>query len=251
MIAAMARRLTWRTFVPAVFRRLLRPARRGVRLAMSWPVDLGDLRRVTPIDAKFGFERGTPIDRVYIETFIQGHAADIRGHVLEIGSPEYTNLFGSGVQKVDVLMATEDPEATVVADLTAAPQIPDDTFDCAVVTQTLQFIYDVPAALATLHRVLAPGGVLLATAPGLTQISQVDDERWGEWWHYTSRSAKRLAEEAFGEGFVEVQSYGNVLSATAFLYGLASLDLRSEELEARDPRYDVIIGIRAVKAPRA
>ena len=86
--------------------------------------------------------------------------------------------------------------------------------------------------------------------PGLTKISQVDDEQWGEWWHYTSRSAKRLAEEAFGEGSVEIRAYGNVLSASAFLYGLASLDLRPEELDARDPLYEVTIGMRAVKANR-
>ena len=111
---------------------------------MSWPVDLGDLRRVTPIDPLFGFQRGTPIDRVYVEQFLGEHAADIRGHVLEIGAPEYTNLLGRGVEKSDVLMATEgNPEATIVADLTNAPQIPDDTFDCAILTQTLQFIYDV------------------------------------------------------------------------------------------------------------
>ena len=244
----MAGSVTWRTFVPAVIRRCLRPARRAYRLAASWPVDLGDLRRVTPIDPLFGFQRGTPIDRVYVDSFIGGHAADIRGHVLEIGAPEYTHRFGAGVEKVDILMVTEgNSQATIVADLTAAPQIPDDTFDCAVLTQTLQFIYDVRAALATLHRVLVPGGVLLATVPGLTKISQKDDEQWGEWWHYTSRSAKRLAEEAFGEGFVEIQSYGNVLSASAFLYGLASLDLRPEELQARDPLYEVTIGLRAVK----
>ena len=64
-------------------------------------------------------------------------------------------------------MAREgNPQATIVADLTDAPHIPDDTFDCAIVTQTLQFVYDVRAAFATLHRILAPGGVLLATVPG-------------------------------------------------------------------------------------
>jgi hypothetical protein len=59
---------------------------------------------------------------------------------------------------------------------------------------------------------------------------------------------RRLAEEAFGEGNAEVQAYGNVLSATAFLYGLAASDLRPEELEARDRLYEVTIGLRAVKA---
>ena len=223
---------------------------------MDWrrrrPLDLGDLRRITPVDANGGFERGTPIDRVYVESFVGAHSSDIRGRVLEIAAPDYTTRFGRGVEKVDILMATEgNPQATIIADLTDAPQIPDDSFDCAIVTQTLQFVYDVRAALATLERILAPGGVLLSTVPGLTKISQPEDEQWGEWWHYTSRSAKRLAEEAFGVGNVEVAAYGNVLSAAGCLYGLAASDLRPEELEARDRLYEVIVGIRAVKMRRA
>jgi len=240
----------WRRFVPAGVRRRLRPVRRAY---VDWrkrrPPDLGDLRRLTPIDPNWGFERGTPIDRVYVERFVGAHAADIRGRVLEIAAPDYTNRFGKDVAQVDILMATEgNPEATLVGDLANAPHIPADTFDCAIVTQTLQFVWDTRAALATLHRVLAPGGVLLATVPGLTKISPPEDEEYGEWWHFTARSVQRLAEEAFGDGNVEARSYGNVLSATAFLYGLAASDLRPEELDARDRLYEVTIGLRAVKA---
>jgi SAM-dependent methyltransferase len=204
---------------------------------------------VTPIDPNWGFERGTPIDRVYVEEFVGSHADDIRGRVLEIAAPDYTRRFGRGVEQVDILMATEgNPQATIVGDLTDAPQIPSDSFDCAIVTQTLQFVYDVRAALATLHRILAPGGVLLATVPGITRLSPPEDEQFGEWWHYTARSATRLAEEAFGPGNVEVRSYGNVLSAAGFLYGLADSDLKPDELEAHDRLYEVLVGVRASKS---
>jgi len=204
---------------------------------------------VTPIDPNWGFERGTPIDRVYVEEFVGSHAADIRGRVLEIAAPDYTSRFGRGVERSDILMATEgNPRATIVGDLTDAPHIPDDTFDCAIVTQTLQFVWDVRSALATLHRILKPGGVLLATVPGITKISPPEDEEFGEWWHYTTRSAKRLAEEAFGAGNVGARSYGNVLSASGFLYGLAASDLRPEELAAHDRLYEVIVALRCVRA---
>jgi len=213
------------------------------------PPSLGDLRRVTPIDPNWGFERGMPIDRVYVEEFVSSHAGDIRGRVLEIAAPDYTMRFGRGVENVDILMAIEgNPQATIVGDLTAAPHIPSDSFDCAIVTQTLQFVYDARAALATLHRILAPGGVLLATVPGITKISPLEDEEYGEWWHFTARSARRLAEEAFGEGNVEVRSHGNVLAAAGFLYGLAASDLEPDELAAHDRLYEVIVGVRAVKS---
>jgi SAM-dependent methyltransferase len=240
----------WRKFVPADVRRRLRPVRRAfVEWRWRRPPDLGDLRRVTPIDPNWGFERGTPVDRFYVQRFVGAHAGDIRGRVLEIAAPDYTTRFGTGVERVDILMAKEgNPEATIVGDLTDAPQIPSDAFDCAIVTQTLQFVWDVRAALATLHRILAPGGVLLATVPGITKISPPEDEEYGEWWHYTVRSARRLAEESFGEGNVRAEAYGNVLSATALLYGLAVSDLRPEELDARDRLYEVTIGICAVKS---
>ena len=246
MIAALP---GWRRFVPASARRRLRPLRSAVvDRRRRRPPKLGDLGRVTPIDPNWGFERGTPIDRVYVEEFVASHAADIRGRVLEIAAPDYTTRFGRDVEHVDILMATEgNPQATIVGDLTDAPQIPSGAFDCAVVTQTLQFVYDVRAALATLHRVLAPGGVLLATVPGITKISPPEDEQFGEWWHFTARSAQRLAEESFGEGNVEVRSYGNVLTAAGFLYGLAASDLKAEELGTHDRLYEVIVGVRAVK----
>ena len=252
MIAALAEQVSWSGFVPAGVRRRLRPLRRAY---VDWrrrrPLNLGDLRRLTPIDPDWGFERGTPIDRVYIDSFVGTHAGDIRGRVLEIAAPVYTTRFGQGVEKVDILMAVDgNPQATIVADLVDAPQIPEESFDCAIVTQTLHLVYDVRAAFATLHRVLAPGGVLLVTVPGLTKISPWEDEVWGEWWHFTSRSARRLAEEAFGEGSVDVRAYGNVLSASAFLYGLAASDLRPKELETRDRLYEVTVGIRAVKQRR-
>lgn len=185
---------------------------------------------------------------MYVETFVESHAADIRGRVLEIAAPDYTTRFGRDVEHVDILMASEgSPRATIVGDLADAPHIPSDAFDCAIVTQTLQFVWDVRVALETLHRVLAPGGVLLATVPGITKISPPEDEQFGEWWHFTARSAHRLAEEAFGTGNVEVRSFGNVLSAAGFLYGLAASDLRPDELHAHDRLYEVTVGVRAVK----
>jgi SAM-dependent methyltransferase len=247
MIAALG---GWRRFVPAGLRRRLRPVRKAVvdRRRSRRP-KLGDLRRVTPIDPNWGYERGTPIDRVYVERFIGSHASSIHGRVLEIAAPDYTNAFGRDVAQVDILMAKEgNAEATIVGDLAHAPHIPDDTFDCAIVTQTLQFVYDVRSALATLHRILAPGGVLLATVPGLTKISRIEDEEYGEWWHYTGRSFRRLAGEAFGDPNVGITTYGNVLAASGFLYGLAASDLDPDELEAHDPLYEVVIGLRAVKS---
>ena len=209
----------------------------------------GDLRRLNPISRVFGLNRGKPIDRYYIEDFLARHAKDICGRVLEIGDDIYTQKFGGDfVSHSDVLHVTEDnPKATIVADLTRADHVPSNTFDCIIFTQTLQFIYDVPAALRHLYRILKPGGVLLVTFPGISQISRYDMDRWGDYWRFTTLSAKRLFGEVFPPKNVEVQAYGNVLTAVAFLHGLAAEELKQEELDYHDPDYEVLITVRSVK----
>jgi SAM-dependent methyltransferase len=214
---------------------------------VGW-VQLGSLRRVTPLSRDFGYDRGLPIDRHYIERFLSAQASDIRGHVLEIADDTYTRRFGGNrVTRSDVLHLEGQPGATIIGDLTGAPHIPPDTFDCVILTQTLQFIYDVPSALRTVRRIVKPGGVVLATVPGITPISRFDMERWGCYWAFTSLSVRRLFEAEFPARRVEIEAHGNVLAASAFLYGMAAEELDRGELDARDPDYQVVITIRAVR----
>lgn len=226
--------------------------RRLARLAV-WPpvgwVRFGHLRRLRPVSQDYGSSRGLEIDRYYIEKFLSEHAGDIRGHVLEIKHNAYTLRFGQDrVTRSDVLHPVEgNPDATIVADLTKANHLPSNVFDAIIFTQTLQVIYDIRTTIATLYRILKPGGVLLATASGMAQLSLEDFDRWGEYWRFTSQSAKLLFEEAFSAGTVTVQSYGNVLTAISFLEGLACEDLKQSELDARDRSYEVLIAVRAVK----
>jgi peptidoglycan/xylan/chitin deacetylase (PgdA/CDA1 family)/SAM-dependent methyltransferase len=239
---------------------LVRPDIAGNRPGGSSPhrpvpvgeVDLGDLRRLTPLSPDFGCDRGRPVDRYYILRFLAARAADVRGRVLEVGERTYTRDFGGDrVTSSDVLHVSEgEPDATVIADLSRADHIPSYAFDCIIITQTLQLIYDVAAAVRTMHRILEPGGVVLATVPG---ISQTYDSEWGgSWyWNFTPLSARRLFEETFGAGNVEVEAHGNVLAAISFLHGLAEEELTSDELDHRDSGYPLTITVRAVKRATA
>jgi hypothetical protein len=213
---------------------------------MRW----GSIRRVIPISSVFGLDRGQPIDRYYIENFLQRYSADIRGRVLEIGDPKYTRKFGGDrVTCSDILHAvTCNPQATIVGDLSTGEGIPIDVFDCMILTQTLLFIYDVQAAVGNACRTLKTGGVLLATFPGISQISRYDMDRWGDYWRFTDASARRLFGDVFGAENVTVTTYGNVLTACAFLHGLAAHELKQDELDYHDPDYQVLITVRAVKS---
>ena len=203
-----------------------------------------------PVSRQFGSERGRPIDRWYIERFLKANAADVRGRVLEVAEPTYTQWYGGDdVTSSDVLYAAEgNPEATLVGDLVSGSGLAEQNWDCFICTQTLQFIADTKAAVAGTRRLLAPGGVLLATVPGISQISTVDDEAWGDWWRFNERGTRLLFEAEYGAENVTVERHGNVQAAAAFLYGMAAEDLETAELEREDPDYHMVICVRAVRA---
>lgn len=228
---------------PSVYR----PARRW--LNRRRPVQWENLRRLEPIGRAYGFDRGLCIDRYYIDAFIEKHSEDIRGRVLEILDPHYTKMFGRGrVTQSDVLHAAEgNPEATLVGDLSTGEGIPRCAFDCLIVTQTFQLIFDVRGAIEHAYRALKPGGVLLASFPGICQISRHDMDRWGDYWRFTTLSVKRLCQDFFPPEQLQIQGHGNVLAAVSYLHGMAVEDLSAEELEHRDPDYEIVITLRAKK----
>ncbi len=230
-----------------VMNRMTRWRRQAPKPAVG-RVSFGDLRRLEPISRRWGYDRGRPIDRFYIERFFSQAADSIAGRVLEVGDDRYTRLFGADrVQRSDVLHVTEgNPKATIVADLSRADHIPSNTFDCIILCQTLQLIYDPAAAIACIHRILAPGGVALATFPGITQRS---DTAWRDqwYWSFTSASAGRLFGDVFGHNSMAVRAHGNVLTAISFLHGLAAEELAAGELDYDDPEYECVITVKATK----
>jgi SAM-dependent methyltransferase len=207
---------------------------------------LGTLRRLTPLSEGFGFDRGTPVDRYYIERFLGENRSAIRGHVLEVKNSRYTDRFGLDVSERSVLDVDEtNRNATIVADLAAADAVPGDTFDCFILTQTLQYIYDARAALFHAHRVLRPGGVLLCTVPSIARITPGSVD--GEHWRFTRASCRRLFEEFFAADKLEVQTHGNVLTAIAALTGMAAEELKPRELDHDDESFPLLVTIRAEK----
>jgi hypothetical protein len=213
------------------------------RLSRRAPLPFAGL---DPVSREFGFDRGRPIDRWYIERFLDAHRADVHGRVLEVAERSYTERYGDGeVTHGDVLYARAgNPQATIVGDLTTGDGIPQGAYDCMIVTQTLPFIYDVAAAVRGLHDALAPGGVVLASVPGISQVSRIDKRDWGDWWRFTSQGTRRLFAEVF-TGELDVEGHGNVLSASAFLYGYAAEELSDAQLAHHDPEYELITTIRA------
>ena len=220
--------------LPARLRRLARPRWFGLR------------SRIGPVSEHWGYDRGTPIDRWYIEQFLSEHRADVRGRVLEVKDDTYAHRFGSAVQ-VDVLdVDPANERATVVADLADATGIPDSGYDCVILTQTLQYVPRVAEAIGNVRRILAPGGTVLATMPCLSR-AVVADPVLADHWRFTEASCRALFGDVFGPD-VEVRVYGNATAGAGFLLGYAAEELSSRERDIVDPRFPVVVAVRAVCA---
>jgi len=200
---------------------------------------------VRPLSAHWGWDRGLPVHRYYLEEFLRTFAADIRGRCLEFDLDLYASRFGgAGVSRVDVLHLEEsNPRATIVADLTKPNDIPSDVFDCIVCTHVLHVIYEFEKAVNELHRILKPGGTLLVGVPSVS----MDGPDAGELWRFVPNGLRMVLSTVFDRDKLLVRGYGNSLAAAAELRGVASHELTRAELNAQDPRFPVEVCARAVK----
>jgi SAM-dependent methyltransferase len=204
------------------------------------PSPLDPWRRLSPVSPDSN-SRGKSVDRAYIEAFLERERQSVTGVVLEIGDDTYTKRFGVDVRRSDVL---SDPRSGatsgIVGDLRKSDVLVPETYDCVIITQTLQFI-DVPlVALNNLYTALKPGGKLLLTVPGIAQRDTYDDGLWGDFYRWMPRGLSHLlSESAFSE--YTVAGIGNVLSSVAFLHNMSVDDISPEELAHQDDEYPLIV----------
>ena len=198
-----------------------------------------------PMSYLWARDRGKPIHRHYLETFLAEFRRDIRGHCLEFQDPEYALEFGGDqVTKLDILHIDDsNKEATIVADLTKKNSLPDNQFDCILCTHVLHMIFDLQPAISDIHRILKPGGVLLVAVP---HISMCGPE-YHELWRFTPEGLERLLAQSFGGENVMVKAYGNSLTAAGEIRGMIIREFTEQELAYHDPRFAVEICARAIK----
>jgi SAM-dependent methyltransferase len=208
------------------------------------------LRRIQPLPSYAGVYRGVQIPRYFFDRWIYSHADSIRGHVAEIGSPQYVKrVGGSKVTRIEVVdIDPENPQATIVADLSQANSIPDNSFDCFVVPFTFHIIYDIKSALYHSIRVLKPGGILLANFAGYGYLpAEAPPDRWKRYWHFTAPYVRTVLEELVPPDRIEMDVYGNVFSVFAFCMGFSVAELTEKEINFKDERFPLLICVKVVK----
>lgn len=131
-------RLVWllRAAPAPVQRALVSAGRRVSGRSVRW----GNLRRLRPFSDRYGYDRGTPIERYYIERFLSEHAQRIRANVLEVKDARYTRRFGRGTRPHVVDNDRDNRDADLHADLNVPGSLPVGSFDCVILTQVLHFL---------------------------------------------------------------------------------------------------------------
>lgn len=219
------------------------------------PVIFGDPLSA-PASVMMGGDRGTPIDRFYIERFLKKSISSNAGRtnsdavVMEIAESTYSKRYFPSASTYHILTydATQNRKGIIVGDLTNTATLPKEEIDYFICTQTLNFIYDVKAAIHGIRYVLKDHGTAFITVSGISQNSPYDYPRWGDFWRFTDLSIKRLFEEEFGNKNISVEVYGNLTAAVAFLQGFSLEDIPDRKiLLKRDPLFPVTIGVIAKK----
>jgi SAM-dependent methyltransferase len=201
-------------------------------------------RSLEPISKNHGYDRGTPIDRYYIEKFLEQNKNLIKGRCLEVTDNYYTMKYGRGkVTKSDALdIKKSNRRANIHDDLRKLNKVKSNTYDTVILTHVLGLIDDIDAAIKEVYRILKPSGSALVVVGSSGSYNPRTD-----FWKFTQNSLRLLFAKCFKNENMEVTSFGNVLSSQYHLVGLAAEEMSPEEIDYHHPRYTIIIGMVAKK----
>jgi SAM-dependent methyltransferase len=201
---------------------------------------------LSPLSDCYGYDRGTPADRPYIEAFLAARQAGIHGDGAEVKDSTYLTSYGAH-RLASITIIDIDPgnaAATLRADLAAPGSLPAAAFDVIILTQVLQLLADPAAALDNCARALRPGGTLLLTVPCLGRISP--SAAGCDRWRWTPAGLTALMAAWLGPA--EITAHGNAATCVAAILGAAREDLPAETDLSDDPRFPLIACAAATRA---
>ena len=197
---------------------------------------------VKPISEQFGSERGTPVDRIYIEKFIRKYSNYIKGAVLEIEDAIYTHKYGKENVKHSIVMdvSNQSDKIDFNANIESGEGVQECLVDCFIITQTLMYIYDLESAAKNIVKFLKPGGVALITCSGLSQNSKRCMENYGSYFNFNTAVFEKMFKKEKVE-IIDTGSFGNVKTVMAHLVGMCAEDLCENDFDYMDLSYPLIV----------
>jgi SAM-dependent methyltransferase len=199
-----------------------------------------------PWSDNYGSDRGSPVDRRYIEAFLAARHRAIRGRVAEVQDSTYTMRYGAGRVSASVVVDIDagNPGATLIADLEDVGSLSRDAFDCIILTQTLHLLRRPHHCIDNCFLALRAPGVLLATAPSVSRVSPTYPD--GDFWRFTPAGMTELFTRHWPGDF-SVHAFGNLRTCVAFLLGETQEDLPDTVLDDHDPRFPLTVAVEAHK----
>jgi SAM-dependent methyltransferase len=201
---------------------------------------------LSPLSDCYGYDRGTPADRPYIDAFLAARQAAVCGDGAEVKDSTYLIRYGARRLASTTIIDIDagNAAATLRANLAAPGSLPAAAFDVIILTQVLQLLADPAAALDNCARALRPGGTLLLTVPCLGRISP--SAAGCDRWRWTPAGLATLL--AAWPGTAEITAHGNAATCVAAVLGAAREDLPPDTDLTDDPRFPLIACAAATRA---
>ena len=144
------------------------------RLTIKQSKNYSKIKRVSK---KFGFDRGLPIDRFYIDKYLDKNLSkSTYQNGLEVGGVQYLEKFKvakkTALLHPEYLISEGHGDQALVVDLNKKfKNIGDEKFDLIIATNVLTFVEEPHLALNTFQELLVPGGLLIISVSASMPIS--------------------------------------------------------------------------------
>ena len=217
-------------------------ALRGIRNRFLFP-SKSTLKSIKIYSEKFGFDRGTPIDRYYINTFLENLKLENSfNRSLEFGEIHYSDRFKV---KEKYFLSHPAYETRAISskqisfDLNSAHNYDGIKFDLILSTNVINFTKNPFVSIKHHMDMLNSGGTLVLTASASMPISKFDAERWGDYWRIAPDGLNQLLRTLNCE--YDIHSFGSFVTSIAFLCGLSAEEVDPLDLNENDDRYPIIV----------
>lgn len=226
--------------LPPRLRTLSRSAYRGVNRLASTP-RWGSFLRAAPFSDDDQREPGTPIDSFYVRAFVDANLDAVRGRVLAARDTELVDRSAVGrVSSVDVFdIDPYNVSAKILTDLCDPVAFDPASYDCIIVTQTIQRLADPALGLKVLWSALRPGGSILLSSPVVAPVDRAHGIN-RDLWRYSSYGLQTLVRSVLPDAQCSACDFGSLATAIGFIAGIPKERMPQRALAWHDERVPVV-----------
>ena len=216
--------------------------RKGLLVPSVHHLQWGDLRRRFPVDANYGFGRGTPIDRFYLDIFLRKIKKNVCGKILEIGADQKRldlKKYKPGA-RFDSLDIEGKSKPTFTANAEVQSILKPRSYDSILAFNVLGHCRNPFSVTKNMHTWLRPGGIAFCAVSSSQRVGRCPEDCWK-----IQPDGLRALFSNFRK--IQIISYGNLTTTIGALQGLAAEELSKEELLDHHPDYPVLSCVIAEK----